>query len=442
MQPQGASIVGPVGLGVAFIDCGFHDGADRRIGIVVCACKHVCAQIVHAGRLIHQVKAQIVSTASGHFELVIVRCAFASVLQPLITTGVGNAFAATIGIHIRRRIHAELVSTASACCRYMERGLLAELRVVPLDGEHDIAALCGGAVLVVRSCVRRLDFKRDFAGATVVLVVRGHDGRCLADCDVVLVGDGVLVARYGGRRDSGHHGIARVANISVLDAEHAGVDRLRCMDRYLDAGDGVVVRRVSWGVCCGVCRPSRRIDGCGRIAFPGEAFRQGDVGQLLAASCRDPLNFRVPRGCFDDIVRKLHRSGVAPRACDGDGGGAHLRVVCVRYGVVAALLEGRGHLLLDRRSRVGDVIGIVEERELGDVKLRLIRCRNVGGNVDGRVDFVRGSIDPIAGSPAPARLREAHCAFVTNGNALKGGAVVEHPRKGIRVLAEFRHIKG
>ena len=117
-------------------------------------------------------------------------------MQPLITTGVGNAFAATIGIHIRRRIHAELVCTASARCRHVECGLLAELRVVPLDGECDVAALRGGAVLVVRSCVRRLDFKRDFAGSAVVLVVRGHDGGCLADGDVVLVGDGVLVARH------------------------------------------------------------------------------------------------------------------------------------------------------------------------------------------------------------------------------------------------------
>ena len=199
------------------------------------------------------------------------------------------------------------------------------------------------------------------------------------------------------------------------------------MDRYLDAGDGAVVCRVSWGICCGVCRPSRRVDGCGRIAFPGEAFRQGDIGQLLAASCCEPLNFRVARGCFDDIVREFHRPGIAPSACDGDGGGANLRVVCVRHGVVAALLEGRGHFLLDRRSRVGDVIGIVEERELGDVKLRLVRCRNVGGNVDGRVDLVGGSIDPIAGSSAPARLGEAHRAFVTNGNALEGGAVIEHP---------------
>ena len=196
VQPQSARIVGAIGLSVAFVDCGFHDGADRRIGVVVCTCKHACAQIVHAGRLVHQVKAQIVSAASGHFELVIVRCAFAGVLQPLVAAGVGNAFVAAIGIHIRRRIHAELVSTASACCRYMERGLLAELRVVPLDGEHDVAALCGGAVLVVRSCVRRLDFKRDFAGAAVVLVVRGHDGGCLADGDVVLIGDSVLVARH------------------------------------------------------------------------------------------------------------------------------------------------------------------------------------------------------------------------------------------------------
>ena len=78
----------------------------------------------------------------------------------------------------------------------MERGLLAELRVVPLDSEHDVAALRGGAVLVVSSCVRWLDFKRDFAGAAVILVGRGHDGGCLADGDVVLVGDGVLVARY------------------------------------------------------------------------------------------------------------------------------------------------------------------------------------------------------------------------------------------------------
>ena len=195
MQPQGASVVGSVGLGVALVDCGFRDGADRRIGVVVCAYKHVCAQIVHASRLIHQVKAQVVSAACGHFELVIARCAFAGVLQPLITTGVGNAFAATIGIHVCWRIHAELVITASACCRYMERGLLAELRVVPLDGEYHVAALRGGAVLVVRSCVRRLDFKRDFAGSAVVLVVRGHNGGCLADGDVVLVGDGVLVAR-------------------------------------------------------------------------------------------------------------------------------------------------------------------------------------------------------------------------------------------------------
>ena len=211
------------------------------------------------------------------------------------------------------------------------------------------------------------------------------------------------------------------------------------MDRYLDAGDGAVVCRVGWGVCRGVCRPSRRIDGCGRIAFPGEAFRQGDIGQLLAASCCESLNFRVARGCFDDIVRKFHRPGVAPRACDGDGGGAHLRVVCVRYGVVAALLEGRGYFLFDRRSRVGDVIGVVEERELGDVKLRLIRCRNVGGNVDRCVDFVRGSIDPIAGSPASAGLREAHSALVAHGDALEGGAVVE---ERIGLFAKFRHIEG
>ena len=211
------------------------------------------------------------------------------------------------------------------------------------------------------------------------------------------------------------------------------------MDRYLDARDGAVVRRVSWGVCCGVCRPSRRIDGCGRIAFPCEAFGQGDIGQLLAASCCESLNFRVAWGCFDDIVRELHRPGVASRACDGDGCGAHLRVVCVRYGVVAALLEGRGHFLLDRRSHVGDVIGIVEERELGDVKLRLIRCCNVGGNVDGRVDFVRDSVDPIAGSPAPTGLGEAHRAFVTNGNALEGGAVIE---ERIGLFAKFRHIEG
>ena len=194
VQPQGASVVGAIGLGVAFIDCGFHDGADRRICVVVRARKHVRAQIVHAGCLVHQVKTQIVSAASGHFELVIVRCAFAGVLQPLVTAGVGNAFAATIGIHIRRCIHAELVCTASACCRYMECGLLAELRVIPLDGEHDVAALCGGAVLVVRGCVRRLDLKRDFAGAAIALVVRGHNGGCLSDGDVVLIGDGVLVA--------------------------------------------------------------------------------------------------------------------------------------------------------------------------------------------------------------------------------------------------------
>ena len=124
------------------------------------------------------------------------RCAFAGILLPLVAAGVGNAFVATVGIHIRRCIHAEAVCAASARCRHMERGLLAELRIVPLDGEHDVAALCGGAVLVVRSCVRRLDFKRDFAGSAVVLVVRGHNGSCLADGDVVLVGDGVLVARY------------------------------------------------------------------------------------------------------------------------------------------------------------------------------------------------------------------------------------------------------
>ena len=210
------------------------------------------------------------------------------------------------------------------------------------------------------------------------------------------------------------------------------------MDRYLDAGDGAVVCRVGWGVCCGVCRPPRSIDGRGRIAFPGETFGQGDIGQLLAASCCESLNFRVARGCFDDIVRELHRPGIAPSACDGDGGGAHLRVVCVRHGVVAALLEGRGHLLLDRRSRVGDVIGIVEKRELGDIKLRLIRCRNVGGNVDRCVDFVGDSVDPIAGSPAPARLREAHRAFVAHGNSLEGGAVVEQ----IGLFAKFRRIEG
>ena len=196
VQPQGASVVGTVGFGVAFVHCGFHDGADRRMGVVVCACKHVCAQIVHAGCLVHQVKAQVVSAACGHFELVIVRCAFAGVLQPLVAAGVGNAFTATVGIHVRRRIHAELVRTASARCRHVECGLLAELRVVPLDGEYNVAALRGGAVLVVRSCARRLDFKRDFAGAAVVLVGRGHNGGCLADGDVVLVGDGVLVARH------------------------------------------------------------------------------------------------------------------------------------------------------------------------------------------------------------------------------------------------------
>ena len=79
----------------------------------------------------------------------------------------------------------------------MERGLLAEPRVVPLDGERDVAALRGGAVLVVCSRVRRLDFKWDCAGAAVVLIVSGHNGCRLAVGHVVLVGDGVLVARHG-----------------------------------------------------------------------------------------------------------------------------------------------------------------------------------------------------------------------------------------------------
>lgn len=41
VQPQGAGVVGPVGIGSAFVDCGLHDGADRRIGVVVRARKHV-----------------------------------------------------------------------------------------------------------------------------------------------------------------------------------------------------------------------------------------------------------------------------------------------------------------------------------------------------------------------------------------------------------------
>lgn len=41
MEPQGAGVVGPVGIGAAFVDCGLHDGADRRIGVVVRARKHV-----------------------------------------------------------------------------------------------------------------------------------------------------------------------------------------------------------------------------------------------------------------------------------------------------------------------------------------------------------------------------------------------------------------
>ena len=109
------------------------------------------------------------------------RCAFAGVLLPLVTAGVGNAFAATVGIHIRRCVHAELVRTASARRSHMERGLLAEPRVVPLDGERDVAALRGGAVLVVRGRVRRFDFKWDRAGAAVVLVVGGHNGGRLTD---------------------------------------------------------------------------------------------------------------------------------------------------------------------------------------------------------------------------------------------------------------------
>lgn len=40
VQPQGAGVVGPVGIGAAFVDCGLHDGADRRIGVVVRARKH------------------------------------------------------------------------------------------------------------------------------------------------------------------------------------------------------------------------------------------------------------------------------------------------------------------------------------------------------------------------------------------------------------------
>ena len=41
VEPQGAGVVGPVGIGAAFVDCGLHDGADRRIGVVVRARKHV-----------------------------------------------------------------------------------------------------------------------------------------------------------------------------------------------------------------------------------------------------------------------------------------------------------------------------------------------------------------------------------------------------------------
>lgn len=41
VEPQGAGVVGPVGIGAAFVDCGLHDGAARRIGVVVRARKHV-----------------------------------------------------------------------------------------------------------------------------------------------------------------------------------------------------------------------------------------------------------------------------------------------------------------------------------------------------------------------------------------------------------------
>lgn len=203
------------------------------------------------------------------------RCAFAGVLLPLVTAGVGNAFAATVGIHIRRCVHAELVRTASARRSHMERGLLAEPRVVPLDGERDVAALRGGAVLVVRGRVRRFDFKWDHAGAAVVLVVGGHNGGRLTDGYVVLVGDSVLVARHGRRRDGGHHGIARVANVGVLDTEHAGVDRLRCVGRYIGAGGGADLI-----VCPGL---ARRGFGWALAWFAGALrggfWRTGDFGK-------------------------------------------------------------------------------------------------------------------------------------------------------------------
>lgn len=41
VEPQGAGVVGPVGIDAAFVDCGLHDGADRQIGVVVRARKHV-----------------------------------------------------------------------------------------------------------------------------------------------------------------------------------------------------------------------------------------------------------------------------------------------------------------------------------------------------------------------------------------------------------------
>ena len=134
---------------------------------------------------------------------------------------------------------------------------------------------------------------------------------------------------------------------------------------------------------------------------------------------------------------------LAPCACDGDGGGAHFRVVCVRYGVVAALLQGRGHFLLDRRSRVGDVIGVVEERELGDVKLcDSYVAATLAGTLMGAWILLEAALIqlPVVLLPPGSGKLTAHLSPTVMRS--REGQLSNIRERGIRVLAEFRHVEG
>ena len=147
VQPERHVVLRAARLGVALGHRAVDDLRDRRPGLVIDLGHGRGAKVPDVAVGVHEVEVDAVGARGGELEAEVAAVGTQLVVAaPLRACGVADAFLRTVGVPVRRHVHARLGGGAAAGLRDVERGCGACGGVVPADGEGHAVLLGGGGV--------------------------------------------------------------------------------------------------------------------------------------------------------------------------------------------------------------------------------------------------------------------------------------------------------